>query len=364
MGKTAVMAGWMLALVTLLQVAGCASRSGGEPGVVPPVIRNQQPTTWQGDISCPGCTDHSMTLTVFPDGNFRLRDRYVAARGQSEELFHEIGQWAQVTEDDARLVLRGATSVPRQFRLLPDGNLLMLASDGRKIRSIREYVLKRQSKADPVAGPMRLLGLFQTDNGRSVFAECLTGMQLAVAEPGAALLRRQHEELLRSRKVRAGTPVLASLSGRLAEQPESASGLQLVVESLERFWPDEPCSRGPIAPALPLLETTWLLSELPGQPVRESILGRAAHIKLRPDGRLTGTTGCNRFTAQFQRNGARLSVSKLMVSRALCPASVATQERALLTALRTVREVRVSGSTLELADGEVTLASFTASEMQ
>src|SRR5882757_3263505 len=55
-----------------------------------------------------------LTITLFPDGTFRLRDR----SGAAEAL--DLGQWAQEVDGGVRLVLRGGTVPRRVLRVFFD----------------------------------------------------------------------------------------------------------------------------------------------------------------------------------------------------------------------------------------------------
>ncbi len=350
-----------LAVMTLL--AGCTLGPAGADGDAGSRLRARLPQTWSADISCPGCTGHSMTLTLFGDGSFRQRDRYAGSPGSGDEIFHDIGLWRLELDDDPRLILRGGTRLPRQLRLRDEGSLQLLDDEGRDIRSIREYVLARQPQVDLFSAPMRLLGLYQPDDEGAWFSECLTGQRWRLQpSPRSAELATQFNELAAAR---AGTrPArLLAVRGR-PELPQAGGRVQhLDVDAVERFWPDSLCRRDLISPAQPLLETSWVLIELHGSGVRTGSISEPPLLRLRQDGRLTGTTGCNRMQAAYQRDGNRLSVPRPMITRMTCPAALQQQEQALLAALRATRDYRVVGNVLELRDGDAVLARLVVSEM-
>ena len=152
---------WLIPAVLLLMLSACAWRFGS-PAVS---LRAQQPQTWQGEVSCPGCSERWLTVTLFPDGLFRLRETYVGAvgaKGAGEERFHDVGRWSATLGNGSRITLRGASL--RHLHLQPTGDLTLLDANGQDIMSIRDYHLKRLHKPDLIADPMRLLALYTADD--------------------------------------------------------------------------------------------------------------------------------------------------------------------------------------------------------
>lgn len=342
----------LVPIVLLLMLSACAWRFGA-PSVN---LRAQQPQTWQGEVSCPGCSERWLTITLFPDGLFRLRETYVAGKSAGEERFHDVGRWSVLLGDGSRVTLKGAST--RHLRLLPTGDLALLDAKGQDIVSIRDYRLKRVHKPDLIDDPMRLLALYTADEAAVMLTECLTAQVVGIADsPAAAAMKREMANISPER--RAKGPVLAAITARW----ETPAGKRLLIEQFERFWPNETCAQGPIAPAQPLLETVWQLVSVNAVPVQEAVLGQAAHIRLRKGGRLTGSTGCNRVQGSWQVSADKLGLSRLVSSRAYCREAMAQQEQALLGALRNARQYRLVGHQLELLQGDQVVARFVATEM-
>jgi heat shock protein HslJ len=113
------------------------------------------------------------------------------------------------------------------------------------------------------------------------------------------------------------------------------------------------------APEQPTLNgTAWVLSSLPGQaPLAESL------PTLRCEGeRVSGTDGCNRYTAPYTTTGAKLEVDPRGASTQMtCSPEIMKQANAFMSALTQARGYRVTAGKLELlvADGPV-LATFKA----
>lgn len=328
-------------------------------------LRHNGPVTWQAEVACPGCSERWLTLTLFPDGFFRLRERYVGRDGERSEDFHDLGRWSLAEDDESRLVLHGGSEQPRQLRLLKDGRLRLLDSEGRELMSIRDYVLPRLPRADVIAEDMRLLGFYVADGGAGLFTECLTGQVWPLARNAAGSeLAARHAAL----SARTGPlPVLVSLSGRFqGSSPLSDQPGLLQVEQLDRFWPGERCHRGPIAAAQPLTGTAWQLIELDGQPLPladPGVLATPVQLRLRNDGRAMGHTGCNRLQGTFVRNNEQIGFTRLVTTRMTCVPAAMQREQAVLAALRAVRQWRMVSNQLELSDGERVRARWLAVDM-
>ena len=88
----------------------------------------EPPRTYQGG---------GLTITLFPDGIFRLRDR----SGATETV--DVGQWGQEVDGGVRMVLRGGTVARRVFRE-DDGDKLV-AENGSAARARRHRRSDRRS---------------------------------------------------------------------------------------------------------------------------------------------------------------------------------------------------------------------------
>lgn len=320
-----------------------------------------QATSWRGEVSCPGCHERWLTLTLFPDGLFRIRERFVGTE-KGDEDFYDIGRW--FLQDATHLVLRGRGVSPRHFLLLKDGNLRLLDASGEALNGIRDYVLARQPHADLLTGPLRLLG-FYVPEGEGLFTECMTSQLLPISrEPGVADLSAAYAELAQREHLRG--PVLTELSGRyVVPQPSRVAGNRLLITHFDHFWPGESCNKGPMAPLQPLRETRWELLDLGGQPVQEPVMGARAHLVLRQDGRLAGATGCNTVQGSYQREEGRLTFGRIVVTRMGCPGVAQVQEQAMLALFHSTRQFRMVSNQLELSDGSgQVLARFIAREMR
>jgi hypothetical protein len=120
----------------------------------------EPPRTYQGG---------GLTITLFPDGIFRLRDR----SGATETV--DVGQWGQEVDGGVRMVLRGGTVARRVFR----------EDNGDKLVAENGSLLERAATADPIDDRFRLTGLYRDTQTGGLFTECLTGRTFEVAPGGA-----------------------------------------------------------------------------------------------------------------------------------------------------------------------------------
>jgi heat shock protein HslJ len=83
-----------------------------------------------------------------------------------------------------------------------------------------------------------------------------------------------------------------------------------------------------------------------------------------PDGIVTGTAGCNRFSGGYGVEGNDITIGPMMSTMMACPDDLMAQESAVIAALEGAATWSVSGSTAELRGAadtiQVTLASLAA----
>jgi copper homeostasis protein (lipoprotein) len=318
------------------------------------------PGTWVGMIPCADCEGIRMTLDLFSDHGFILRQEYLGKNRASVDL----GRWS-LTED-GKLTLRGGSEVPWLFGAADEGTLRKLDARGQEIETKLNYDLKREEAFRLIEDSVHLSGLFtyRADAGRMTL--CLTAQSLPVARAGDnAALEREY-----SRKRKApGEPLLVTFTGRYAERPKmegTGAELSLVVEKLEKAWPGEPC-QPPLpgqaaAPAKSPAGRTWTLVSLRGQPVTGGAGRKAFQLKLETGGhRLSGFTGCNRLNGRYTVQGDSLTLTDLGTTRMACP-DTGEQERAYLQVLADVTGWELSGDRLLLTGRREVLAEFVEKE--
>jgi len=117
------------------------------------------------------------------------------------------------------------------------------------------------------------------------------------------------------------------------------------------------------AAALPLLGTTWRLTDLHGKPPAQT--GGQNFAQLVLDGsqnRYSASSGCNRLTGTMELKDDSLTFGAGASTMMACPEPLMTQEQAFTKMLRSVTGYRVSGRTLELLAGDETVAKFKAAK--
>lgn len=202
--------------------------------------------TYSGVLPCAGCPPRRLTLTIFPDGTFRMLQ--ADEGGAGTRVVHDIGRWSASADAADTIVLRADTEGARQLRrVVPDG-LAIVDNEGRAIRGLEHATLSRAPQVDPLPGPLRLAGSYRHEEGQAVFVDCLTGRRLPVVEaapasgtPQAArqlaAARTALDEAQRAIGDSPGTPVLAVVRGYLVPQappPGGPGGEALVVAAFER----------------------------------------------------------------------------------------------------------------------------------
>lgn len=101
-----------------------------------------------------------------------------------------------------------------------------------------------------------------------------------------------------------------------------------------------------------LVGTYWKLMTLDGQPVAVADNQREAHLILGEDGRVSGSTGCNRLMGSYRLEGDTLTFSRLASTRMACPGDMAMLEQAWLAALAETAHYSIADQSLELQNAD------------
>ncbi|WP_342595404.1 META domain-containing protein [Salinicola lusitanus] len=129
--------------------------------------------------------------------------------------------------------------------------------------------------------------------------------------------------------------------------------------------PDD-AATGANAPAASeaLVGTYWKLMTLDGEPVPVADNQREAHLVLDAQGRVAGSTGCNRLMGGYRMEGDTLTFSQLASTRMACPGEMATLEQGWLATLSETAHYSISGQSLVLKDAaDRTLARLKANAL-
>ena len=311
--------------------------------------RSAAAVTFRGTIPCADCPGIDLTVTLFPDGTFRLRQRYLDRDPGS--TWRDLGRWTE--EEGGRLALRGSGERPTWFARYAWDSLRVLDGEGREIPSRLPYGLARAGYVDLVEDVQPLRGMVTWAAGTALFAECLTGTAFPVSESGAYA---ELEDAYREASTGNAEALLVRVQGRLVGsgtggEPGAAT---LVVEAVEGTFPGAGC--GEAVADLPLEGTEWRLVELTGEPLPR---GTDATLLLEGAGRqASGSAGCNSFVAPYRLDGARLTFGGPALTRRTCAAPVMDAEGTFLRTLVRVGGYRLLGAELQLLAEEGVVARF------
>ena len=101
--------------------------------------------------------------------------------------------------------------------------------------------------------------------------------------------------------------------------------------------------------------TSWIVTGYNNgkQAVVSVALGTEITANFGADGKLTGSAGCNNYTAGYQTDGNKIAIGPAATTRMACEQAVMDQETQYLAALATAATYRIDGNRMELrtADG-------------
>jgi copper homeostasis protein (lipoprotein) len=347
-------------LCSLALGAGCTSSGAPERQPAPaPSGGVAAPATYSGRLPwpCAGCPGTDITLTLFPDSTFRLRQIYRG--GPRPAAIHHLSRWS--ADDRAgQLVLRSRPGAPQLFQIIGADSLRLLDTLRQPIKSEVDLALVRAPKVDPVRDTMWLRGLFtyMADAGR--FTECQSGATFPVAQVAAnATLERRYGEA----RPAPGAPLLVGLRGHFEERPAMEGDRRLeyvVVDSVERVGPGATCEARMSEATLE--NTYWKLLQVGSEPVQVPQDAREPNLRLSSiDKQIRGATGCNSFSGHYEQSGDSLRLGPLASTlRACTDPRLNQQESVYFKALDQTRTWRVTGDTLVLSGQAGPLARFLA----
>lgn len=312
-------------------------------GSAPAHPLGELPATFKGTLPCADCPGIDYHLNLLEDGVYFLRETYQDRDGGP---FDDIGRHL-LSSDGGQLTLYGGREAPLRFALSAPDTLRLLDLEGRHIDSELNYNLSRQPEFEPFEPQLLLRGMYRyfADAGR--FQECLTGLDMPVAQEAD---NRALEEAYIAVRERPGEPLLASLEGRIAQRmPMEGPGpvATLVPERFIGVWPDQSCPE-PIRLA-DLENTYWRVTLIDATHVERAPEQREPHLVFREEGRLAGSDGCNRIIGAYKLDGASIEFSGLATTRMACPEGMAQAER-FRSALEEVDRYRIVGRHLEMLD--------------
>ena len=95
------------------------------------------------------------------------------------------------------------------------------------------------------------------------------------------------------------------------------------------------------------------------QAVVSVTLGTTLTASFGADGMLSGSAGCNDYTASYKTDGSKISIGPAATTRKMCsePPNVMEQETQYLQALSTAATVRIDGAKMEFRTADGALAA-------
>ena len=304
------------------------------------------PASFSGTLPAASGPGIDWQLDLLADGSFQLRRTYLER--QPDNVFDTIGRWA-VGSDGRSLVLAGDPDGPVALEIESARRLRLLDQNARPIESDLPYHL--DLAAVPLLEPeLELEGLYRYMADAAIFDECLTQRRLPVAFVGDNIaLERAYLELVDKSDLEPGEPVLAELSGRIAQLPPmEGDGLVATLEPVRfiALHPDATCAE-PFTQA-ELGGPEWQLIGLGEALLELEENQRRPNLVFSPDDlRMAGFGGCNRLLGGFAAHGEQLRFSRTASTMMACPVGM-DLEQALLGALEATDRYRVLGHHLDL----------------
>jgi heat shock protein HslJ len=265
-----------------------------------------------------------LTITLFPDGIFRLRER-----GDSGEPVLDLGQWAQEVDGGVRLVLRGGTAARRVFR----------EADGDRLIAANGTELARAARPDLIDGRFQLSGLYRDTPSGGLFAECLTGRTYPVEPKGAEPdLEKAWTEATPSKDAQLYVQIVGGFVGN-----------EIAVDRFLSLNRDGACA--PLAPRGSALRgSEWRVLEIDGERPTFDDWRQRPTLRLDDHGKYAVSAGCSAFTGSYELDPEGLRFLGSAPSPTGCAASPGAIERRFMDALAAVRQAQIAGTTLDLSD--------------
>jgi len=315
-------------------------------------------SSWAGDLPCADCTAIETTITLAPDGTYRRQGVYRGTRGGGDTILTDIGRWTH-SERGRRVALRGSVQAPGLFAVDQDGALRLLDLEGHDIASTLNYRLPAVAEPIEITHPSRLVAAFRYMADAALVVECGSGLQFPV-DMSADYPTLEARYLAAS--VRPGAPLVVRLRAHLADRPRmegEGTELALVVDSVTAINERDGCAA--LREQDAIAEHGWRLVELAdGEgPLPLPANPEATFRWERAEGRFTGHSGCNRYSASGALRGTTLAAGPVAGTKMACLAPDANAvESRLLTLLAALPALRVEADTLVFSDGPADVARF------
>jgi len=180
-------------LVSAVLLLGChRGGSNAPPPLIP--VPDDLPGVYAASFPCSNCTEIAATLWLRADEIFFLRQSYVGDSGTANDASYAFGHWSW-DEHTAEIVLQGR-GPSRRLKRLDSDRLDWLGS------APTRTTLHRDASAPAFEDRLVFDGESVVDDHGATFKQCVTGLELPIADAGALKeLRRQHRVLNPAHKV-------------------------------------------------------------------------------------------------------------------------------------------------------------------
>ncbi|MCC5794669.1 MAG: META domain-containing protein [Chromatiales bacterium] len=266
--------------------------------------------------------------------------------GSSRVTLEPIGDGLQLVVDGESFELLPVPAASGARYELPDGPDTWFWSRGERGRlSLRGTELPECVPAVQAEGELRAFGV---EPGWSL--RIADGSIELLTDYGARVQSWPTVPVRQANGLRTWQVQEAGLTVRVRQQPCSDTMTDLnwpLAVTVERAEGDLRGCGG--NPAELLLGLDWRVHALNG----ETVTGEAPTLRFAADRRVSGSGGCNRWTAGWELTGESLTISRAASTMMACAEPAMAQERRFLTLLAGVRGFSVGqDGTLELLGGE------------
>jgi len=215
----------ILTILVSAVLLGChRGGDGGAPPVTP--LPSDLPGVYAASFPCSNCTRIATTLWLRADQRFFFRQSYVGDAGTAEDASYSFGHWSW-DEHAAEIVLFGH-GPERRLKHLDGDRLEWLGKTAAKVS------FRRDPSAPAFADHVVLDGETAVSDHGATFTQCVTGLELPIADQGALKeLRRQHRVLNPTHKV-----ALTTVDAHIVV---AGSGEQLVIDKVIKLKPGAGC---------------------------------------------------------------------------------------------------------------------------
>lgn len=214
----------VLTILVSAVLLGChRGGSDGPPPVTP--LPDDVPGVYAASFPCSNCKEIAATLWLRADEIFFLRQSYVGDGG-ADDASYAFGHWSW-DEHAAEIVLQGRGPA-RRLKHVDSDRLDWLGNAPSKT------TLHRDASAPAFTDHLVFDGESAVDEHGATFKQCVTGLELPIADAGALKeLRRQQRVLNPAHKV-----ALTTVDAHIVT---SGAGEQLVIDKVIKLKPGAGC---------------------------------------------------------------------------------------------------------------------------